>query len=48
VLRLSHKVAVMRDRHLVSQLTNDESLSADRVMQAIASGTQHEDGVVTA
>jgi galactofuranose transport system ATP-binding protein len=42
VLRLSHRVAVMRDRQLVSQLTNDQSLDADRVMQAIASGTQHE------
>jgi simple sugar transport system ATP-binding protein len=45
VLRLSHRVAVMRDRHLVSLLSNDQSLDADRVMQAIASGTHHTDGV---
>ncbi|TDB74708.1 sugar ABC transporter ATP-binding protein [Micromonospora sp. KC723] len=42
VLRLSHKVAVMRDRQLVAQLTNDESLDADRVMRAIASGARQE------
>jgi galactofuranose transport system ATP-binding protein len=38
VLRLSHKVGVLRDRQLVAQLANDESLTADRVMQTIASG----------
>ncbi len=37
VLRLSHKVAVMRDRMLVTQLANDDSVDANRVMQAIAS-----------
>ncbi|MFI7575720.1 sugar ABC transporter ATP-binding protein [Micromonospora sp. NPDC049497] len=40
VLRLSHRVAVMRDRTMVAQLDNDENLDADRVMQTIASGTQ--------
>jgi galactofuranose transport system ATP-binding protein len=44
VLRLSHHVAVMRDRRLITQLTNDDDLDADRVMQAIASGS-HQDGV---
>ncbi|GAB7041971.1 MULTISPECIES: sugar ABC transporter ATP-binding protein [Catenuloplanes] len=38
VLRLSHKVGVLRDRRLVAQLANDESLTADRIMQTIASG----------
>jgi galactofuranose transport system ATP-binding protein len=46
VLRLSHNVAVMRDRRLVTELTNDDDLDADRVMQAIASGS-HQDGVTT-
>jgi simple sugar transport system ATP-binding protein len=36
VLRLSHKVVIMRDRHVVGELPNDEDLDADRVMQAIA------------
>ena len=38
VLRLSHKVAVMRDREMVAQLDNDDTVDADRVMQTIASG----------
>ncbi|MBV1853208.1 sugar ABC transporter ATP-binding protein [Catellatospora tritici] len=38
VLRLSHKVAVMRDRQLVAQLANDDTLDPERVMHAIASG----------
>jgi simple sugar transport system ATP-binding protein len=42
VLRLSHKVAVMRDRQMVAQLANDDSLDADRVMRAIASGAPQE------
>jgi galactofuranose transport system ATP-binding protein len=40
VLRLSHTVAVLRDRKLVQQIDNDADLDADRVMQAIASGGQ--------
>jgi monosaccharide-transporting ATPase len=40
VLRLSHNVAVMRDRQLVTELVNDQDLDADKVMQAIASGSQ--------
>ncbi|MGS2616088.1 sugar ABC transporter ATP-binding protein [Micromonospora sp. LZ34] len=42
VLRLSHKVAVMRDRQLVTELANDDSLDAERVMRVIASGTETE------
>jgi simple sugar transport system ATP-binding protein len=38
VLRLSHKVVVMRDRSVVGELINDDSLDADRVMAVIASG----------
>jgi galactofuranose transport system ATP-binding protein len=38
VLRLSHKVEVLRDRKLVAELANDESLDVDRVLRAIASG----------
>ncbi|MEV4415144.1 sugar ABC transporter ATP-binding protein [Catellatospora sp. NPDC049609] len=40
VLRLSHKVAVMRDRQMVVQLANDDTLDADRVMATIASGAE--------
>ncbi|GIJ20676.1 sugar ABC transporter ATP-binding protein [Micromonospora lutea] len=39
VLRLSHKIAVMRDREMVAHLHNDDTVDADRVMQTIASGT---------
>ncbi|MCI4065550.1 sugar ABC transporter ATP-binding protein [Micromonospora sp. R77] len=38
VLRLSHRIAVMRDREMVTQLTNDDSVDADRIMQVIAAG----------
>ncbi|MER7456750.1 sugar ABC transporter ATP-binding protein [Micromonospora sp. NPDC126480] len=43
VLRLSHRVAVMRDRSMVAQLTNDDTVDADRVMRTIASGTRTEE-----
>ncbi|WP_410812124.1 sugar ABC transporter ATP-binding protein [Micromonospora sp. 067-2] len=43
VLRLSHRVAVMRERRLVAQLANDDDLDADRVMQTIASGSHREE-----
>ncbi|MGY0003094.1 sugar ABC transporter ATP-binding protein [Micromonospora sp. I033] len=42
VLRLSHKIAVMRDREMVTQLRNDESVDADRIMRSIAAGAGHE------
>jgi simple sugar transport system ATP-binding protein len=38
VLRLSHKVAVLRDRTLVTEMANDDTVDADRIMQTIASG----------
>ncbi|RKR92103.1 simple sugar transport system ATP-binding protein [Micromonospora pisi] len=38
VLRLSHKVAVFRDRRLVTELENTGDLDADRVMAVIAGG----------
>ena len=44
VLRLSHKIAVMRDRKMVTQLTNDHTVDADRIMQTIAGEAGHERG----
>ncbi|MDH2425413.1 sugar ABC transporter ATP-binding protein [Sphaerisporangium sp. TRM90804] len=38
VLRLSHRVGVVRDRELVAQLDNDEALTTDALMNKIASG----------
>ncbi|GAB0105625.1 sugar ABC transporter ATP-binding protein [Nocardia sp. JMUB6875] len=38
VLRLSHKVEVLRDRQLVAELSNDATLTMDRLMETIASG----------
>ncbi|MEW9553031.1 sugar ABC transporter ATP-binding protein [Nonomuraea sp. NPDC050783] len=38
VLRLSHKVEVLRDRRLVAELPNDETLTTDVLMETIASG----------
>ncbi len=40
VLRLSDKVEVLRDRRLVSELANDDRLTADRIMETIASGAR--------
>jgi simple sugar transport system ATP-binding protein len=42
VLRLSHTIAVMRDREMVARLANDQSVDADRIMQTIAAGAGHE------
>ncbi|WP_434739796.1 sugar ABC transporter ATP-binding protein [Micromonospora sp. SH-82] len=42
VLRLSHRVVVMRDRQLVARLTNDETLDAGQVMTVIAGGDHQE------
>jgi simple sugar transport system ATP-binding protein len=36
VLRLSHKVVVLRDRAVVAELPNDDELDVDRVMASIA------------
>jgi simple sugar transport system ATP-binding protein len=41
VLRLSHKIAVLRDRRMVTELANDEDVDADRLMETIASGDSH-------
>ncbi|MFC7528209.1 sugar ABC transporter ATP-binding protein [Actinoplanes sp. GCM10030250] len=38
VLRLSHKIEVLRDRRLVEELENTAGVDADRIMQTIASG----------
>ncbi|MFF4173258.1 sugar ABC transporter ATP-binding protein [Streptomyces sp. NPDC001744] len=38
VLRLSHRVGVLRDHRLVATLDNDPSLTPDRILGAIATG----------
>ncbi|MCA2190541.1 sugar ABC transporter ATP-binding protein [Nonomuraea cavernae] len=38
VLRLSHRVGVLRDRRLVAQLPNDATLTNDVLLETIASG----------
>jgi simple sugar transport system ATP-binding protein len=38
VLRLSHKIAVLRDRRLVEELENTDEVDTDRILQSIASG----------
>ena len=38
VLRLSHKIEVLRDRRLVEELENTAGVDAERIMQTIASG----------
>ncbi|RKE23389.1 sugar ABC transporter ATP-binding protein [Streptomyces sp. TLI_171] len=40
VLRLSHKVGVLRDRRMVAQLANDGSLTPEHIMETIASGAR--------
>jgi len=37
VLRLSHRIAVLRDRRKVAEVTNDESVGVDEVIELIAS-----------
>jgi len=44
VLRLSHKIAVLRDRRLVEQLDNTDDVDVDRILATIASGTTVENG----
>ncbi|MFG2825345.1 sugar ABC transporter ATP-binding protein [Kitasatospora sp. NPDC048365] len=41
VLRLSHRVGVLRDRRMVAHLRNDGGLTPERVMATIASGAEH-------
>jgi len=38
VLRLSHRIAVLRDRVKVAEITNDDDVTVDDVVQLIASG----------
>ncbi|GAA1278824.1 sugar ABC transporter ATP-binding protein [Sphaerisporangium rubeum] len=40
VLRLSHRVGVLRDRKLVAQLANDDALTTGALMETIASGAR--------
>ncbi|MET8333300.1 sugar ABC transporter ATP-binding protein [Streptosporangium canum] len=40
VLRLSHKIGVLRDRRLVAELDNDDDLTTDVLMETIASGVR--------
>ncbi len=40
VLRLSHRIGVLRDRRLVAQLTNDGEIDASVIMETIASGAR--------
>ncbi|MFF7588016.1 sugar ABC transporter ATP-binding protein [Kitasatospora purpeofusca] len=40
VLRLSHRVGVLRDRRMVAQLDNDDELTPERVLATIASGAE--------
>ncbi|MEE1786724.1 sugar ABC transporter ATP-binding protein [Streptomyces sp. SP17BM10] len=40
VLRLSHRVGVLRDRRMVAQLSNDGELTPERVLATIASGAE--------
>ncbi|MFF5228946.1 sugar ABC transporter ATP-binding protein [Dactylosporangium sp. NPDC000521] len=39
VLRLSHRIGVLRDRRLVTQLENTDAVDLDRLTETIASGT---------
>ncbi|MEV6212515.1 sugar ABC transporter ATP-binding protein [Kitasatospora sp. NPDC051914] len=40
VLRLSHKIGVLRDHRVVAQLANDGSLTPEHIMETIASGAR--------
>ncbi|MET9618368.1 sugar ABC transporter ATP-binding protein [Kitasatospora indigofera] len=40
VLRLSHKVGILRDHRMVAQLRNDGGLTSELIMETIASGAQ--------
>ena len=40
VLRLSHKVLVLRDRRVVAELPNESGLNVDKIRQTIASGAE--------
>jgi monosaccharide-transporting ATPase len=38
VLRLSHRIAVLRDRRKVAEITNDDDVTVEDVVELIASG----------
>jgi simple sugar transport system ATP-binding protein len=38
VLRLSHRIGVLRDRQLIAELINDDRMDAEAIMRTIASG----------
>ena len=38
VLRLSHRIAVMRDRRKIGEVTNDDEVGIDDIIELIASG----------
>lgn len=38
VLRLSHRIAVLRDHRMVATLTNDDSVTPERILATIATG----------
>lgn len=38
VLRLSHRIVILRDRRVIDDLPNQEGVDADRIMRAIAGG----------
>lgn len=38
VLRLSHRVGVLRDHRMVATLTNDQSVTPERILATIATG----------
>jgi len=40
VLRLSHRIAVLRDRRKVAEITNSDDVTTDDVVHLIASGGQ--------
>jgi simple sugar transport system ATP-binding protein len=39
VLRLSHRIAVLRDHRMVATLVNDDTVTPDRILATIATGT---------
>ncbi|WP_265520492.1 sugar ABC transporter ATP-binding protein [Oerskovia flava] len=41
VLRLSHRIAVMRDREKIAEVTNNENVTVSDLVELIASGGQH-------
>ena len=40
VLRLSHRIAVLRDRRKIAEITNSDDVTTDDVVHLIASGGQ--------